>query len=227
MMAQIPLETLLIVLALVLNVLLLVGLIVWMPRLFRRQDGRTSEEATRLREMLLDVLSEQEAVTLRQSQIGSSLINVQDQIGKLADTTPQGLNLSAEGLAEAAGISQLDQRVAALQSQLGSLFERTSGEQHERQVRDSQSWSSLLGLLAAMQDRIATLSVAVEQPRSSQATDRLMQELDNEMASLRSLSDEIAGFQWKLRRSVVERETSLAALRAQITGNARVDHRAA
>lgn len=226
-MTQIPLNTLLIAVALVLNVALLAGLILWLPRLFRRQDGRASDEATRLREMLLDVLSEQEAVTLRQTQIGSSLMNMQTQIGKLAETPPQQLQISPESLAQAAGLPELDQRVEALQGQLGSLFERAVGEQREHQVRDSQSWTSLLGLLAAMQDRIASLTVAVEQPRIAVASDRLMQDLDNEMQNLRSLADEIAGFQWKLRRSVVERETSLAALRAQVNSNTRVDHRAA
>ncbi len=218
-----------IIAAIVLNILLLVGLVVFLPRLLRRQDTRAAEEATRLREMLLDVLSEQEAVTLRQAQIGSSLSMMQDQIGKLADVEPPSVNLSAESLAEAAGLPQLERRIEALHGQLGTWFERGGQERNEQQLKDSQSWSNLMGLLATMQDRIATLNVAVEQqqPQASLAADRLLTELDSEMQNLRMLADEIAGLQWKLRRSVLERETSLAALRAQVLGAPKFGHRAA
>ena len=214
--------------AIVLNVLLLVGLIILGPRLLRRLDSRTSEEATRLREMLLDVLSEQEAVTIRQAQIGSSLSTMQGQIGKLAELEAPTFTLSPEALADAAGMPQLDRRLESLQGQLGSFLERSANEQREQQLKDSQSWSNLMGLLATMQDRITSLNLAVEQqPQANMAADRLLQELDNEMQNLRALSDEIAGLQWKLRRSVLERETSLAALRAQVLGAPKFGHRAA
>ena len=85
-----------------------------------------------------------------------------------------------------------------------------------------------MGLLATMQDRVAALNVAVEQqPQTNVTADRLLQELDNEMQSLRGLADEIAGLQWKLRRSILERETSLAELRAQVLGAPKLGHRAA
>ena len=217
----------LIVAAIVLNLLLVAGMILFGPRLLRRVDSRTAEEATRLREMLLDVLSEQEAVTLRQAQLSSSLGYVQDQLGKLAAMEPQSLNISADALAEAAGIPQLDRRLEALHGQLGGWFERSTAAQREQQLKDSQSWTNLMGLLATMQDRIATLNLAVEQPQANIAADRLLQELDSEMQNLRALADEIAGLQWKLRRSVLEREASLAALRAQVLGTPKFGHRAA
>lgn len=217
----------LIVAAIVLNVLLLAALIIWGPRLLRRLDNRTAEEATRLREMLLDVLSEQEAVTLRQAQIGVSITGMKKEIGKLADAEPPTVHVSAEELAQAAGMPQLDQRIEAIQGQLGSWLERYANVHTEQQLRDTQSWSNLMGLLATMQDRIATLNQAVEQPQPIVAADRLLEELDSEMQNLRMLADEIAGLQWKLRRSVLERETSLAALRAQVIGAPRFGHRAA
>lgn len=218
----------LIVAAIVLNVLLLAGLIIWGPRLLRRLDNRTAEEATRLREMLLDVLSEQEAVTLRQAQIGVSITGMQKEIGKLAEAEPAAVHVSAEELAQAAGMPQLEVRIEALQGQLGSWLERYANVHAEQELRDAQSWSNLMGLLATMQDRIATLNQAVEQPQPVVAADHLLEELDNEMQNLRMLADEIAGLQWKLRRSVLERETSLAALRAQVVGSApRFGHRAA
>ena len=214
--------------AIVLNVLLLAGLLLLVPRLLRRQDNRAAEEATRLREMLLDVLSEQEAVTLRQAQIGSSLSMMREQIGKLAEAEPQSINLSADVLADAAGFPQLERRLEALQGQLGTWFTTSTEERREQQMGDNQNWANLMGLLATMQDRIATLNIAVEQrPQASLAADQLLQELDSEMQSLRVLADEIAGLQWKLRRSVLERETSLAALRAQVLGAPKFGHRAA
>ena len=214
--------------AVVLNMLLLVGLILLLPRLLRRQDSRVEEEATRLREMLLDVLSEQEAVALRQAQIGSSLSSMQARIEKLAEAEPPRLNVSTRDLAEAAGIPQLEQRIESLHAQFGAWFDHSASEQHAQQINESQSWSFLMGLLATMQDRIAALNVAVEQqPQANVAADRLLQELDNEMQSLRALADEIGGLQWRLRRSILERETSLAELRAQVLGAPKLGHRAA
>ena len=219
-----------IIAAIVANGLVLLGFIVLMPRLLRRQEYRAAEEASRLREMLLDVLSEQEAVTLRQAQIGSSLSTMREQIGKLAEHEPPSLNLSADSLAEAAGMPQLQRRIEAMQGQLGSWFEQGTADQREQQLHETQNWTQLMGLLATMQDRIAVLNDAVDQqqPQASQATDRLLHELESEMQNLRSLADEIAGLQWKLRRSVLERETSLAALRAQVLQSPRARrHRAA
>ncbi|HSH78495.1 MAG TPA: hypothetical protein VLA19_08185 [Herpetosiphonaceae bacterium] len=217
-----------IIAAIVVNVLLLVGVLLLVPRWLRRHDNHAAEEATRLREMLLDVLSEQEAVTLRQARIGSSLSMMREQIGKLAEVEPPSINLSADALAEAAGFPHLERRLEALQGQLGSWLTNASEERREQQMGDNQNWANLMGLLATMQDRIATLNVAVEQrPQVSFAADQMLQELDNEMQSLRVLADEIAGLQWKLRRSVLERETSLAALRAQVLGAPKFGHRAA
>jgi hypothetical protein len=213
--------------AIVLNVLLLAALIIWGPRFLRRLDNRTAEEATRLREMLLDVLSEQEAVTIRQAQIGLSISGMQKELGKLADAEPPTVQFSAEDLALAAGMPQLDQRIETIQGQLGSLLDRSSNVIAEQATRDTQSWSNLMSLLATMQDRIASLSQAVEQPQPVVAADRLLEELDSEMQNLRALADEIAGLQWKLRRSVLERENSLAALRAQVVNTPKFGHRAA
>ena len=231
------LNSLIIIAAILANVLLLVGFGLLMPRWLRRQDHQAADEATRLREMLLDVLSEQEAVTLRQVQIGSSLSSLQDQIGRLGEIEPARLNLSAANLAEAAGIPRLERQIEALRQQVGTRFERDADEARVRQSEDrarrleeSQSWSNLLGLLATMQDNIASLNDAVgRQPQADTAADRLLLELDAEMQNLRTLADEIAGVQWKLRRSVLERETSLAALRAQVRNATprRFGHRAA
>jgi hypothetical protein len=216
--------------AVVLNVLLLLGLIFMMPRILNRQEGRATEEAARLREMLLDVLSEQEAVTLRQAQIGSSISYMHDQIGQIASTDrPATVNISPEQIAEATGLPQLQNRIEALQGQLGEWLTTGVQTQHKSRVADSESWGNLMGLLATMQDRIAVLNqaVAVQQAQPTVAADRILEALETEMQSLRGIADEIASLQWKLRRSVIERETSLASLRAQVGSALKVDHRAA
>ena len=216
--------------AVVLNVLLLLGLIFMMPRILNRQEGRATEEAARLREMLLDVLSEQEAVTLRQAQIGSSISYMHDQIGQIASTDrPATVNISPEQIAEATGLPQLQNRVESLQGQLGEWLTTGVQTQHKSRVADSESWGNLMGLLATMQDRMAALNhaVAVQQAQPTVAADRILEALETEMQSLRGIADEIAGLQWKLRRSVIERETSLASLRAQVGTALKVDHRAA
>lgn len=216
--------------AIVLNVLLLLGLIVMMPRILTRQESRATEEAARLREMLLDVLSEQEAVTLRQAQIGSSISYMHDQIGQIASTEHAAtLSISPEQIAEATGLPQLQHRIDALQGQLGEWFEGRSLSQHKQTVADSESWSNLMSLLATMQDRMAVLNQAlvVQQSQPTLIADRMLESLESEMASLRNIADEIASLQWKLRRSVIERETSLASLRAQVGSALKMDHRAA
>jgi len=219
-----------IVAAIVLNVLLLIGLIVMMPRMMTRQESRATEEAARLREMLLDVLSEQEAVTLRQAQIGSSIAYMHDQIGQIASTEQAAtLNISPEQIAQATGLPQLQHRIEALQGQLGEWFDKGVQTQHKQRVVDSESWGNLMGLLATMQDRMSVLSQAlvVQQSQPAVAADRIVEALESEMQSLRSIADEIASLQWKLRRSVIERETHLASLRAQVGSTLKMDHRAA
>jgi hypothetical protein len=219
-----------IVAAIVLNLLLLFGLILMMPRMLSRQESRASDEAARLREMLLDVLSEQEAVTLRQAQIGSSISYMHDQIGQIASQeTVANLAVSAQEIADATGLPQLQHRIEALQGQLGEWFNNRTHANQQQRVADSESWSNLVGLLATMQDRIAVLNQAmvVQQSQPAVAVDRVVEALESEMQNLRSVADEIASLQWKLRRSVIERETNLASLRAQVGKAFKVDHRAA
>ncbi|MBA3943975.1 MAG: hypothetical protein H0X37_05365 [Herpetosiphonaceae bacterium] len=217
-----------IITAIILNGLLLLGLIILLPRLLQRSDSRAADEALRLREMLLDVLSEQEAVTIRQNQIGTALAQVNRDVTRIADNDKPGL--SPEALAQAAGFPHLERRLEALQGQIGTWFDERAAVQRTTQVAEAQSWGNLMGLLATMQDRIAILNNAVAQkgqPPVSLASEQLLADLENEMQQLRGLADEIAGLQWKLRRSVLERENNLAALRSKMVGLPPYNHRAA
>jgi hypothetical protein len=63
--------------ALGIMVLALLALLLWfVPRLLQQQAVRVSDESAQLREMLLDLLSEQEAVTIRQTQLGAAIAPV-------------------------------------------------------------------------------------------------------------------------------------------------------
>ncbi len=209
--------------AIALNVVLLVSLLVLVPRLIQRHASNSTSASARLREMLLDVLSEQEAVTLRQNQIGLSLAQVNQE---LRDQAQPPFTLS--DITEASGLPRLEQRIDTLQTQLAHWLEQRPAPPTVP-AQDAQSWGHLLGLLATMQDRIAVLNAKIEQPmiQPQPAADRLLAELESEMLHLRGLADEIASLQWKLRRSVLERETSLASLRSQVQGRPSLTNRAA
>ncbi len=72
--------------ALGIMVLALLALLLWfVPHLLHQQATRVAGETSQLREMLLDLLSEQEAVTMRQTQLGSSIAHLQDQLSSIAE----------------------------------------------------------------------------------------------------------------------------------------------
>src|SRR6185295_18019395 len=71
--------------ALGIMVLALLALLLWfVPHLLQQQATRVAGETSQLRDMLLDLLNEQEAVTVRQNQLGSSLAHLQEQIAGVA-----------------------------------------------------------------------------------------------------------------------------------------------
>jgi hypothetical protein len=71
--------------ALGIMVLALLALLLWfVPRLLQQQAVRVSDESAQLREMLLDLLSEQEAVTIRQTQLGAAIAQLQARFDVVA-----------------------------------------------------------------------------------------------------------------------------------------------
>ena len=78
--------------ALGIMVLALLALLLWfVPHLLQQQATRVAGETTQLREMLLDLLNEQEAVTIRQGQLNASLSNLQDQLSDIASAGSRAL----------------------------------------------------------------------------------------------------------------------------------------
>jgi hypothetical protein len=195
-------------------VLALLVLLLWfVPNQLHKQATRVSGETTQLREMLLDLLSEQEAVTLRQTQLGASLSHLQDQLTGIAEVGVGQASRQAQFAAEA-GIKQLESRLTDLQSQIQVWATQRQGEAPARSAQDNESWAYLMSLLSAIQDRVGALSRDRASAQAGLQARELLEELEHEMQNLRSISEEIAMLQWRLRRSLHERQSNLSVLRA-------------
>ncbi|MBK9714313.1 MAG: hypothetical protein IPO81_23850 [Kouleothrix sp.] len=208
--------------ALGIMVLALLALLLWfVPHLLQQQAARVAGETSQLREMLLDLLSEQEAVTTRQTQLGSSLMHLQDQLASIAQSADQARTADQQtAISAETSIQQLEARLGDLQ---GQLREWTDGRQHGARVRaaqDNESWANLMGLLASIQERVGTLSQDRANVMAGLQAGALLEELEQEMQNLRSISEEIAMLQWRLRRSLHERESNLSVLRTRPSSGA-------
>jgi DNA repair exonuclease SbcCD ATPase subunit len=203
-------------------VLALLALLLWfVPHLLQQQATRVAGETTQLREMLLDLLNEQEAVTIRQGQLNASLSNLQDQLTEIASTgsRAQVSDHQAALIAES-GMQQLEARLGEIQ---GQIKEWADGRQHgarQRAAQDNEAWANLMSLLASIQERVGTLSQDRASVMAGLQAGALLEELEQEMQNLRSISEEIEMLQWRLRRSLHERESNLSVLRTRTSNGA-------
>ena len=208
--------------ALGIMVLALLALLLWfVPHLLQQQATRVAGETTQLREMLLDLLNEQEAVTIRQGQLNASLSNLQDQLSDIASVGSRALvvDQQASRVAES-GMQQLETRLAELQ---GQIKEWADGRQHgarQRAAQDNEAWANLMSLLASIQERVGTLSQDRASVMAGLQAGALLEELEQEMQNLRGISEEIEMLQWRLRRSLNERESNLSILRTRTSNGA-------
>ena len=203
-------------------VLALLALLLWfVPHLLQQQAMRVAGETTQLREMLLDLLNEQELVTIRQGQLNASLSSLQDQLSDIASVGSRALvvDQQASRVAES-GMQQLEARLGELQ---GQIKEWADGRQHgarQRAAQDNESWANLMGLLASIQERVGTLSQDRASVMAGLQAGALLEELEQEMQNLRGISDEIELLQWRLRRSLHERGSNLSILRTRTSDGA-------
>lgn len=196
--------------ALAVLVLTLLALLLWfVPHLLQQQAVRVAGETKQLREMLLDLLNEQEAVTLRQTQLGSSLSLLRGQIEQLAKSAP---GTSAQ-LPEAA-LRQLEQRLSDFQNEIQGWAERRTRNDARSLAQDNEAWANLMSLLAAIQQRMGELSTDRSSALAGAQAHTLLEELEREMQHLRGISEDIEKLQWRLRRSLSEREVSVSHLRS-------------
>jgi septal ring factor EnvC (AmiA/AmiB activator) len=199
--------------ALGIAIITLLFILLWyVPHLFQQQAGRSAREAAQLRDMLLDMLNEQEAVMQRQAQLSTAITNLQQQLAQLMTASK---NHAAASEVDVQSIRQLEERITALHQQLQRWIEHRGQQQRHRDVAENESWANLLSLLAAIQERLAQLSVERINVSVGLQARTLLEELEQEMAQLRSISEDIATLQWRLRRSLHERETNVAQLRAR------------
>jgi hypothetical protein len=202
-------------------------LLLWfVPHLLQQQALRSAGESAQLREMLLDMLNEQEAVTMRQAQLGTSISYLQDQLEQIAAA---GISTPAQQvvmpIAESAELRKLEERLSVVQGQIQSWLDGRKGAAKMRAEQDNASWAHLMGLLSAIQERVGEIS----QERSREAVGvharTLLEDLEQEMSNLRSISEDIARLQWRLRRSLSDREAQAPVL-STTTANGRVQQRA-
>ena len=208
--------------ALGIMVLALLALLLWfVPHLLQQQATRVAGETTQLREMLLDLLNEQESVTIRQGQLNASLSNLQDQLSDIASTGNRALvvDQQASRVAESA-MQQLETRLGELQGQIKEWADGRQYGARQRAAQDNESWANLMGLLASIQDRVGTLSQDRASVMAGLQAGVLLEELEQEMQNLRGISEEIEMLQWRLRRSLHERESNLSILRTRTSSSA-------
>ena len=208
--------------ALGIMVLALLALLLWfVPHLLQQQATRVAGETTQLREMLLDLLNEQESVTIRQGQLNASLSNLQDQLSDIASTGNRALvvDQQASRVAESA-MQQLETRLGELQGQIKEWADGRQYGARQRAAQDNESWANLMGLLASIQDRVGTLSQDRASVMAGLQAGVLLEELEQEMQNLRGISEEIETLQWRLRRSLHERESNLSIMRTRTSNTA-------
>jgi hypothetical protein len=145
------------------TILTLVVILLWfVPHLMEQQSRQSSQEAAQLREMLYHLLSEQEIVSIRQGQLGTSLSYLQDQVELAEDVRNTRGNESHRVAPDAPTVDlrELEERVRTMQIQL-EAYMRTA---QARTEQDNTSWAYLLSLLTAMLERMHELSSHTEPP---------------------------------------------------------------
>jgi septation ring formation regulator EzrA len=202
--------------ALGIAVITLLALLLWfVPHLLHQQAVRSARESSDLRDMLLDMLNEQEAVTMRQSQLSASIAYLQDQLEQMVGAAQREVSRGQAPVADQASLRLLDERIGALQSQIQGWLDTRVRAQRSAQVQDNEAWAHLMSLLAAIQERVGALSVERNSATVGLQARVLLEELEQEMSQLRSISDDIATLQWRLRRSLNERESNISTLRSR------------
>jgi chromosome segregation ATPase len=208
--------------ALGIAVITLLALLLWfVPHLLQQQSERNAQEAANLRNMLLDMLSEQEAVTMRQSQLSTAIAYLQDQLEQVVGMAQPGSEQSRhEPMVDPGALHLLEERIGAMQSQIQGWLDSRAHAQRNAVNQDNEAWANLMSLLAAIQERVGVLSTERTSTTVSLQARVLIEELEQEMDHLRSISDDIATLQWRLRRSLNERESNISTLRAKNGGSA-------
>lgn len=202
--------------ALGITVLTLLALLLWfVPHLLQQQALRSAGESAQLREMLLDMLNEQEAVTIRQSQLSTSISYLQDQLEQMITASARNEEAHLNKTLDPAALQQIEERISHLHVQIQSWFESRAHIVHTRTEKDNESWAYLMSLLSTIQERVGELSSNRSDMAVGLHASALLEELEHEMKHLQDISEDISTLQWRLRRSLNEREVNISALRSR------------
>lgn len=139
--------------ALGIAILTLVVILLWfVPHLLQQQARQMESEAAQLRDMLFDMLSEQEDVTRRQGQLGTSVFYLQEQFDQIAQASSgneQHNVLPSQGF-RTDDVYKLEVRVRVMQKQI----ERYMQADRTRSQQDNESWAYVLALLSSIMEHI-------------------------------------------------------------------------
>jgi hypothetical protein len=198
-------------------VLALMALLLWfVPHQLQQQAARVSGETAQLREMLLDLLNEQEAVAMRQSQLGTSLSSLQVRLEALVDAGPGALPQPNQAINHPMNNAAVEARLVDVQQQISTWLDGHQQGDRMKTLQDNESWAYLMSLLAAIQDRVGTLSKDRAAGAVGTRAVVLLDELEGEMQNLRTISDDIARLQSRLRRSLSDHEHGVAGIRSHL-----------
>lgn len=194
-------------------VLALLALLLWfVPHLLQQQAVRVAGETSQLREMLLDLLNEQEAVTMRQTQLGGSLSHLRDHLELMAKA---GIPVSANPQFDH-NLRHVETRMSEMQHQMQAWTAARDGMANGQRAQDNEAWANLMGLLATIQERMGDLTQERAAKHVSAQASQMLQELEQEMQNLHTISEDIERMQWRLRKSLLDREGSVSTLRTHV-----------
>lgn len=198
--------------ALGIAVITLLVLLLWfVPHLLHQQAVRSAQEAADLRGMLLSMLNEQEAVMVRQAQLSTAIADMQNQLEQIVETTRGTAGLHAQPPSDDTALRTLEERIVTIQDQIQGWLDMRTRTQRNNLSQDNEAWANLMSLLAAIQERVGLLSTSRMNTTISFQAHALIEDLEKEMEHLRAISDDITTLQWRLRRSLSEREHSAGA----------------
>lgn len=207
--------------ALGIAIITLLAILLWfVPHLLHQQAISNATEAARLRDMLLDMLSEQEAVAMRQSELSASLAYFQEQLESLLNATQAEGRVEQVAVADPDTLRQIEERISAMQLQIQHWLDTRARVQRHMQAQDNEAWAHLMSLLSAIQERVGQLSVERAVPANGPQVRVLLDELEQELEQLRDIVSDVAKLRWRLQRSLGGRDGSAPGLRMQAGGSA-------
>ncbi|MCS6879776.1 MAG: hypothetical protein RMK84_17155 [Oscillochloridaceae bacterium] len=202
-------------------IITLLAILLWfVPHLLHQQAISNATESARLRDMLLDILSEQEAVATRQSELSASLAYFQEQLESVLNATQQEGHQEQVAVANPDTLRQLEERISAMQLQIQHWLDTRARVQRYVQAQDNEAWAHLMSLLSAIQERLGQLSADRAVSSSGPQVRILVDELEQELEHLRTIVSDVAKLRWRLQRSLGGREGSAAGFRIQAGGSA-------